>query len=200
MRPTALGARRSVARRSARATRLWLGALAAGFALALLAGCGAATKAPARPAATPLSPGAQAAAQIKKRLERAGYDLSPPPAPIGPTLHPAKPAGQVATFDIEVDFTSPNSFHLYIAVFQTHAEAVRYLNDSNAERKSGIARCDAIPRCRQTFRGASAEDMFGVERVIGPAFYSASPDATAATISPATLKHVLALASGVHGV
>ena len=179
------------------ASRSRFGVMGIGLAILVLAGCGGAPRTAPRPVAASASPGSKAAGQIRKRLEKAGYDTTPGAAPIGPTIHPKKPSGEVATFDIEVDFTSPRSFHLYIAVFQTHADALRYLSHSDAERRTGIARCRAILRCRITLEGASNQGLYGIERVIGQAFYSASPDQPNATIAPSSLNQILALASGI---
>jgi hypothetical protein len=106
------------------------------------------------------------------------------------------PNGQITAFDVQVEFASPRSFHVYIAVFATHREAVDYRTAGVASRETGVARCEKIPSCRTTLKGSSHEAMFGIERIIGPVFYSASPDKRTGTIPAAPLAQFLASISG----
>jgi hypothetical protein len=171
----------------------------AAFVVLAAGGCGTHRSSPTTTAQQLLTPGARAGAEIKARLQHAGYDTSPPPTTVGPHLSFKKPRGELETFDVQVDFTSPKSFHVFVAVFATHAAALAYRTVNDAQRKAGIARCRKIPECRAQLKGASREGFYGTEGIIGPTYYSASPDQQRNTIPPAQLKQFLALLSASTG-
>jgi hypothetical protein len=151
----------------------FLPALVAAILLLAVTGCGDGSVSKGnRASVVSSSVGARAAAAIEERLANAGYSVSPPRAPRGP-----KPPGQIRTFDVHLDFTSPKSFYVFIAVFDDHAAAVKYL------------------------RSSAARQLYGVERVIGPTFYSASPDLQTGSVSFSRpdLNRFIAFASGTSG-
>jgi len=128
---------------------------------------------------------------IRARLVKAGY------AVIRETPRPGEtPHGQVAAFSIQVDFTSPASFHLYIAVFASRADLSAYLRKAAAADRAGLARCRKTLACRKSLQGRSHDSTFGVQRTVGSVFYSASADEPTGTVPPARLASVIALASG----
>lgn len=140
------------------------------------------------------SVGAKTAKLIRERLTKAGYSL--PTANTDAAASGKKPHGQVASFSIDVDFTSPESFHLYIAVFANRSALTRYIAMLNAERRQGLARCEQIAECRHSLRDSSHEALFGVQRTIGTTYYSATPDKPTGSVPPARRDSILAIASG----
>lgn len=173
--------------------RLAFVVLVASLAAAGVSGCGGTTTgAQVRSSPTATTPGEQRALSIRQRLARAGY-TNVGGKWTGPGV---KPTGLVAAFSIDVDFASPKSFHLFIAVFDTAQHLATYVERLRAKDKAGLARCRRQPACRQSLRGVSHDASVGVQRVIGAVFYSGSADKRSGSVPRSDLAHMVAYLSG----
>jgi hypothetical protein len=168
----------------------------AGWTLAMVvvviaAGCGGTSK-PRPPAKSPAS---IAASAIEARLVENGYPVvhSPSAAVVGGT--PSKPRGELAAFDTEVDFTSPDSFKLQVVIFDSHSEVERWFGGVRTALVRGLARCRLVASCRLRLIRDGVPKL-PAYRIVGPAFYSASTDNPAAKLPMRKFLALVALASG----
>jgi len=167
---------------------LYASALAA---LTLLAtGCGAKPK----PRAAP-SPGARAAAAIRSRLTKAGYTVQDDTFGAVVGAAPAKPRGMVASFHVEVDFTSPRSFKLEVDVFDSHRDVERWLASERDDVKRFLVRCRRSASCRLSLERDGTPKL-PAERVVGPAVYSAATDIEGKKLPVARFEALVNLAAG----
>ena len=167
------------------------GCVVALVVVVIVAGCGGTAK-PRPPAKTPAS---IAASAIEARLVEAGYPVvhSPSAAVIGGT--PSKPRGELAAFETEVDFTSPDSFKLQVVIFGAHADVERWFHGVRTAFVRGLTRCRLVASCRLRLLRDGVPKL-PVYRIVGPAFYSASTDNPAAKLPMKRFLTLVALASG----
>jgi hypothetical protein len=173
---------------------LWVALALVSALLLALAGCGGKKQ---TTATSPAASSAQATdAAIKARLTKAGYSIEEDS--VAGSKAPARDPGEVDGFSVQANFTSPDSYHLGIAVFDSRRAVSDYLRRITAAQKKAeaSASCKADPSCKAFFDSLESSHSPMKQRVLGDTVYTGIVDKPGATLPVKAFDALVALAAG----